>query len=152
MTEKSIQEALYWDCVRYNHRLIVPNIYYYDWESDLIAVTRGGLVHEFEIKISKSDFRADAKKKRGAALSSGKGPSYFWYVCPCDLIKPEELPPYAGLIYCSPYEGRHHSVSHSHKAPRLHRNKPDSESLLYLAEKMIQKYWRLRMYEVISLF
>jgi len=40
----------------------IPNIYLYEWESDFLSVTRAGYMHEYEIKITKADFKADAGK------------------------------------------------------------------------------------------
>lgn len=61
MNEANIQNYLH----RYfTGRLYeIPNIYLFDWESDFISVTRAGYIHEYEIKISKSDFNNDAKSK-----------------------------------------------------------------------------------------
>ena len=49
----------------------------------------------YEIKISRADFRRDtAIKQREARLFSDQ----FFYVAPVGLIKPEEIPDWAGLI------------------------------------------------------
>jgi len=49
----------------------------------------------YEIKISRSDFKRDTcMKQRQARLFSDR----FYYVAPAGLIKPEELPEWAGLI------------------------------------------------------
>lgn len=45
--------------VRYN----VDNLYIFDWESDKLLETRSGYIYEFEIKISKADFKNDFKHK-----------------------------------------------------------------------------------------
>ena len=52
-------------------------------------------------KISKSDFKADAKKDFRSCESKGIG-QLRYYACPEGLIKPEELPPKWGLIYVYP--------------------------------------------------
>ncbi|MHA9726925.1 hypothetical protein [Vibrio parahaemolyticus] len=51
-----------------------------------------------EVKISRSDFLADAKKphRNGEVLGLG---CWRYYMCPEGLIKPEELPEKWGLIY-----------------------------------------------------
>jgi len=55
----------------YRQNLIVPCVYwgvgYYTHECDLLIVSRAGYVTEVEIKISRSDLRADA---RTSALST----------------------------------------------------------------------------------
>lgn len=61
MNETKIQDLLYH--YFFSGRIYgIPNIYLYKWESDFVSVTRAGYVHEYEIKISKADFKADAEK------------------------------------------------------------------------------------------
>ena len=61
MNERSIQNQIH---NYFSGRIYeIPNVYLYDWESDFISVTRAGYIHEYEIKISKSDFNNDAKSK-----------------------------------------------------------------------------------------
>ncbi len=79
-------------------------------ECDIITLTNANLIYEYEVKISRSDFKADFKKRFKHEKLSGKWidkiksntfniPNYFYFACPKDLIKPEEVPEYAGLIY-----------------------------------------------------
>jgi hypothetical protein len=52
------------------------------YEADIIAVSKGGKVHEIEIKISKADLAADAKKQRW------RMPPYvdcYWLAVPQEL-------------------------------------------------------------------
>jgi hypothetical protein len=92
-TEAKAQNAVYVYCAIKNHEIIIPNSCLFSWESDVISVTRAGFVTEFEIKISKADFKADAKKERARLLVapeqngffgsySVKRPNYFFYVVP----------------------------------------------------------------------
>lgn len=46
--------------VKYN----VDNLYIFEWESDKFIKTRSGLIYEFEVKVSKSDFKNDFKHKK----------------------------------------------------------------------------------------
>lgn len=53
----------------------------------------------YEIKVSRSDFLRDVKaplKQKGARLYSNE----FYYATPRGLVKPEEIPDWAGLIEC----------------------------------------------------
>jgi hypothetical protein len=59
-------------------------------------MTAGGECREFEIKISRGDFLNDAKKSKH---QQGGGANYFYYVCPKDMIKKEEVDKRYGLIY-----------------------------------------------------
>lgn len=55
----------------------------------------GFLATAYEIKISRSDFKRDTHaKQREARLFSDR----FYYVAPVGLIRPEELPDWAGLM------------------------------------------------------
>ncbi|GGM25065.1 hypothetical protein GCM10009425_39870 [Pseudomonas asuensis] len=49
-----------------------------------------------EVKVSRADFFADSKKPERE--SGGLG-NYRFYLCPEDMIKPEEVPPRWGLLY-----------------------------------------------------
>ena len=51
-----------------------------------------------EVKISRSDFLADKKKPHRSGKTKGLG-DWRYYMCPTDLIKPEELPDKFGLLY-----------------------------------------------------
>jgi len=62
MTAKFIQERL--ERLFNNHEYILRNAYIFDWESDLFSVTKTGTVYETEIKVSRSDFRADFEKEK----------------------------------------------------------------------------------------
>lgn len=117
LTSKDIQKLLT-EKYGQNSRYAVPNIYVfrYDWETDFFVQKENGYSYEFEIKISRSDFFADFKKTtKHEILKTGKAspksefekerqilrPNRMFYVTPFDLIKPEEVPQYAGLMYAS---------------------------------------------------
>lgn len=53
--------------------------------------------HAFEIKVSRSDFLREMKnpKKHENAMTFS---NYFWFVTPANLLKPLEVPAYAGLM------------------------------------------------------
>jgi hypothetical protein len=53
----------------------------------------------YEVKVSRSDFLSDDKWKFYLPYCNE-----FYFVCPAGLIKPEELPPEAGLLYVSTTE------------------------------------------------
>lgn len=131
MTERDIQRELYWSR-RGGCSLIVPNYTPWSWfECDIFAVTKIGYFHEYEIKLTISDFKADRHKTRArghwengrwlrhpvqtkhARLASAdiRGPSRFTYVVPEGMVvldPPERidptacLPDWAGLIYVVP--------------------------------------------------
>ena len=62
----------------------------------IISSNAGNETTAFEIKVSRQDFKKDIKddmKQRGARLYS----NLFYYVAPKGLIKPDEVPLWAGL-------------------------------------------------------
>ena len=109
----------------------VCNAFIYGWECDYWAMTAEGETREFEIKISRGDYLNDAKKDKHVK----EGANYFYYVCPKDLIKPEEVVKKYGLIYISE-DG---FLEVKKKPQRLNNNGFGQWKML--AEKM---YWRFR--------
>lgn len=90
---------------------VYPNTYICSWECDILEVTKAGYIYEYEVKVSRADFKADKlKQKHGEnkydALKAGKRVNYFSYVCPKGLISPDEIPEWAGLIYADTYTAR----------------------------------------------
>lgn len=63
-SEGFIQDALNgfftYNSVKYN----IDGLYVFDWESDKLLETRSGYIYEFEIKISKADYKNDFKHKK----------------------------------------------------------------------------------------
>lgn len=69
------------------------------WENpDVITWNSSGKSIVYEIKMSRSDFLADFKKKC-RQTDSKKAGWKFYYVCNGNFIKPEEIPDNCGLIY-----------------------------------------------------
>lgn len=110
--------------------------FFYGWECDYWAMTSGGETREFEIKITRSDFFADAAKGKHKSLN---GANYFYYVVPSGLIKKDEVDNKYGLMYISE-EGKIEIVK---KPKRLNNNHFDKWKMI--AEKFYWKYrnlWR----------
>lgn len=63
-TEGFMQEKLSnffaYNTVKYD----IDGLYIFDWESDKLIETRSGLLYEFEVKVSKADFKNDFKHKK----------------------------------------------------------------------------------------
>ena len=80
-------------------------------ECDCISISKSDYIYEYEIKISRADFKKDFTKIKHTNIINEnytkvrKGetfyllPNYFNFVTPRDLIKLEEVPDYAGLIF-----------------------------------------------------
>lgn len=148
MTEQQVLTLLLRS--RYSRNFCLPNYTPKGWfECDLFELTPAGYVNEYEIKLTVSDFKADALKqterRRGPWVdglwtwiegqnkhqmlqsSHVDGPSRFIYVCPENMVK--EVPAWAGLIEIVQTE---HGMRERPKIapPLLHRQKvkPEVES------------------------
>jgi hypothetical protein len=142
-SEETIQNAMFLDASGRGQQLIVPNVYLYNWEADLISVSKAGLVNEYEVKISVEDYERDQSKANKHYLLSnrvGDVPNYFWYVVPEGLIKPRVVPKYAGLIYVDT-DG---SAEVQRGAPRLHSRHITDTKRSYLARGLMYRYWKMR--------
>lgn len=127
-------------------KYFTENLNVYDWESDVLKITKSGYAYEFEIKISRGDFKNDFKHKKKKHLlleskdNSAKMPNYFYYVVPEGLITEDEVPEYAGLIYVHATvisDSRvYYQFQEIKSAPKLHTNKIDEDSL-----KLIDKFY-----------
>lgn len=146
MTEMDIQRRIIID--RYRRSFVMANFTPRGWwECDVFELTPAGYFREYEIKLTRSDFRADAAKVRSiwspvdglrgrdwdrgeikkhaqieAALKTG--PNRFWFVCPADLVIATELPSWAGLIYATEIPSHNPpwnvSLSLVKAAPKIH--------------------------------
>lgn len=139
-TEELIVDKLRWhflgsSTVRYHINGLY--VFSHTWESDFLALTKSGYLYEGEVKISKSDFKADFKKKDKHTLLresyekiegvEGKlRPHYFFYVVPENLITEDEVPEYAGLVYMTEHFPYWKWVK---QAPLLHKEKFTDEEL-----------------------
>ena len=103
------------------------------YEGDVVMVTPSGTVYEYEVKTSRADFKKDFTKvgkhmslkkdkhvltPRMVGHTYPKAPNYFFYACIPGLIKKEEIPSYAGLVYVHA-----DSVEVIKQAPKLHSYK-----------------------------
>ncbi len=139
-----------------------------DWETDVLVVQQSsGYCYDIEVKISRSDFKADLNKvKKHSILREGCytwrrerwdremkvynlletvekhefRPNRFYYCVPEELVSADEVPAYAGLMYVD----QAGSVRTVKEAPFIHRQKLD------FAEKLVNKlyiYWRQAEWE-----
>lgn len=163
-TEEYIQKKLEGFFAESTKKYVLENLYVFSWESDKLIETRSGLIYEFEIKVSKADFKNDFNKKDKHVILEGKEthiptfdglepiykemyeknylvshfkkPNYFYYAVPEGLITVDEVPEYAGLIYIIPDDGDYHFTWFriAKQAPKLH-NVKYSDDDLNLGEK-----------------
>jgi len=112
-------------------------------EADAFGINRNGYMYEYEIKRSRSDFKAEFRNKKDKherlatrraikvydEWKNGKRtggtyeliliPNRYFFACPEGLIRPGELPDYAGLAWISA-DG---DVKIQKDAKLLHRHK-----------------------------
>lgn len=182
LTEQKIQRVL--NNFMASPKYKVDGLFVFRWESDKLLWTKAGYIYEFEIKISRADYKNDFKHKAEKHLllsskmpqESGpiqqdlfdnllkheqkrypgitkeqlhpypentKLPNFFYYAVPEGMLEPDEVPPYAGLIYITTYHSDtlkdepdkwYHDIKIVRKAPQLHKTKyTDAE--LNLGEK-----------------
>jgi len=129
LTEATIQESL--KNILSQPRFLLKNLYVFGWESDLLLLTKSGYWYEYEIKISRADFKNDFKHKNDKHVKVLQNlehkwkPNYFYYAVPENMISINEVPEYAGLIYVSE-NGSNKMVK---QAPKLHTEKVDPNKL-----------------------
>ena len=119
----------------------IPNVYtnYYN-EVDLLHITNSWYCYFFEVKLSKSDFKHDFKKRRHQILQFEEKrkrlltiqPKYFYYVIYGFDIGAEDVPDYAGLYRVIDFK-HYKKLEMIKKAPKLSNYKlteKNKESLL----------------------
>lgn len=110
-------------CRSGSYDIVVKNYYHGLWEMDVMKITASGYVIEYEIKISKSDFKNDFKKTMDSWLMNnsqgydkvknnkhqqiieGRRCNRFYFVVPEGIVTPQEVPDHAGLIYYHELKG-----------------------------------------------
>lgn len=160
MDAAKILQLLHWKYVN-TAEYKCANLYIFkdDWESDFFIQQRStGYCYEVEIKISRSDFFADLKKKAKHSILQhgyfqyeqrqwnqkiGEGttktvqweqrPNRFYYCVPEGLVEKSEVPIYAGLIYA--YKDRLQIIK---EAPFIHKRRLDLRNQLC---KKFYIYW-----------
>ncbi len=86
------------------HSPVVENIMPLDisCEMDVMSISKSGMIYEFEVKISRSDFKAELNKRKWEHYNDPQPntcPNYFSYVCPTGLILAYEITDVSGLYY-----------------------------------------------------
>jgi len=118
----SIQKAIGKMMVLKNHGIVIENINtFWNGEMDVMSISKSEMIHEFEVKISRADFKADLKKRKWFwhhHPAADTCPNYFSYCCPNNLIKLDEVPVYCGLYYYSD-----NKITEVKKPKRIHKEK-----------------------------
>jgi len=167
MKIKDMQNAFYRHTVQ-RYEMLAPNIYL-DWrfnEMDLLGLRKSGYIDEIEIKLTKSDFKADFKKTvkvdgemkslfpcgvkypeiinkpKHDALQEGLNHcNYFSFLIPEELVDKCVIPEYSGLYVYKVDNTGIGRVSEIKKAPLLHKRKISDHFKYCIGRKMAYRYW-----------
>lgn len=151
MTEKTIQESLMKFLYPQSNRIMDTNFSGFGLgECDLIAISDSKIISEFEIKISRGDFKIDFKKLKHEKIREivdspasitnwgTRGyacPQKFSYVCPAGLISLSEIPSHYGLYYVS----ADFTIERVQMPKLLHHKKASSELIEKIARQITSK-------------
>jgi hypothetical protein len=163
MTATDIQRRLILD--RYHQTFVMKNYTPVGWfECDVFEVTAAGYWREYEIKISRGDFKNDALKAKEKwdydwkdgrpigklyelpskheqlAANSTAGPVQFWFVYPEKLLTLDLIPPWAGAIEMLDTGGKLPYGVERRPAPRRHGQKIPQTTLDHARSSC---YWRM---------
>jgi hypothetical protein len=152
MDSKKIQRNI-WNHY-YNNYYNISNAFVFHWESDFLTMTSSKYFIEIEIKISRSDFKNDFKKKLGVKekyrykhdLLVDKDfdfkPNKFFFAYPEGLIDKGELPNAYGIIEIT----EHNNFKITRNAKFLHKNKllNDNKFVKSLLDKFYYRNLDLR--------
>jgi len=129
MGTKEIQKAIGRMQVLKFHSPVCENVKYLinDFELDVMSVSKSGMLYEFEVKISRSDFLADKKKRKHEfyKIFPEYQPNYFSYACTKDLIKLNEISSSVGLYYVD-----ENGVTEIQAPKRIHKKLHDRTKIL----------------------
>jgi hypothetical protein len=128
-TTKQIQLAVGKMQVLKFHSPVCENVKYLinDFELDVMSVSKSGMLYEFEVKVSRSDFLADKKKRKHEFYKTypNHQPNYFSYACPKDLITLNEIGSNCGLYYFDNGE-----ITEVRPPKRIHKSIHDRNKVL----------------------
>jgi len=164
MIESDVQRKLM--VTRYARTTVIPNYTPRGWwECDVFEITASRLAVEYEIKLTRSDFFADAKKdERDYEFVRGVGrvhkpsttkhqllaraecvPSRFFFVTALGIVTAQDIPPWAGWIEAE-NTGKHWSricLLERRPAPRIHRVKVEPSLIDHIHYSCYWRYMRL---------
>jgi len=146
---KNIEAALAMNLYEKNHSPITTHFTGHGLsECDVISISKSNFIYEYEVKISRSDFKADFKKEKhklmlekASVIDSNINdvwyytPNYFYFVVPLNLVSIDEIPEYAGLIYINELLG----FETIKKAPLLHKIKATDTFIRKLSHNLTCK-------------
>lgn len=128
--------------------IIVPNCYINfgtsaDHECDLLIIKKSGYAEEVEIKMSKSDFKADFKKKHGHIDERLK---HLYYAMPIDIYEQckDLIPDYAGVYVIRKDLAGKTYASCVKNAPKKECRKLTESEQLKIARLGVMRVWNMK--------
>jgi hypothetical protein len=64
VSERQIILAVWRLLMQKKHKVIVPNVFLINGESDVLSITKAGYIYEWEVKTSVSDYQAEFRNKK----------------------------------------------------------------------------------------
>ena len=158
ITENKIQCRLFTYLQQKGHYYIAPNAkIFHTGEMDVCSVLKkSGFLNEYEIKLSRGDFKKDFKKKLkhkilareetsyktwGGKIFEYTSPNYFYFVTPKDLVTEDELPVYAGLIYFDAENFAWHKFEVVKKAVLIHSTPISTADKFNISKALMWRCW-----------
>jgi hypothetical protein len=115
--------------------------------ADLAVITRSGYLTEIEVKISRSDWKADAAKDKWAKPRPHV--ARFFYAVPEALAKeiPEWVPAHAGVLAVyQPHPDSSDYCREIRPARRFRADKMTDRHMRTLFESAYSRFWRSELY------
>lgn len=128
--------------------IIVPNVSYgmfRSHEADLVVLKASGWADEIEIKVSRSDIKADARKNYGRGHVRANIIRCLWFALPEHLADEPSLPAFAGILAVS--RNSYGSVRiNAVRAPEVNKaaRKMSTEERLQLSRLACFRVWSLK--------
>lgn len=94
----------------FENHIVLSNYFHSDWEADILLIDKKGFSHEFEIKLSKADFKNDFKKsyrnattgeqflKHDKIASGDYVCNTFSFLIPMGLVDHQDIPEHCGIV------------------------------------------------------
>lgn len=122
----------------------------YWYENDVCRITKAGVWYEYEIKLSRSDFLREKTRKshkvKTLEENPERGPNYYYFVCPKELIRLEEIPSYAGLIEVEKRKGGM-TMEITKRAPKRRQSIVEGLERLVLKAFYHRQNWRINPFQ-----
>lgn len=130
--------------LQWHQTLVIPEFDLDGGRCDLVQISRAGYATEFEIKISRADWKADADKQKW--MKPRPHIARFFYCVPEHLLPPDTVLdfvlPDAGILVCGG-DGVGYDWTREHRpARRMRAQKVDDRTQRKALEAFYYRYWR----------